>query len=50
MLVNTDIKSLTTGNRTNLALGRIEKKIARFEKLENSSIVVQNNPAFLGRI
>ncbi len=30
-------------------LGVLEK-IARFEKLENSSIVLQNNLAFMGRI
>jgi hypothetical protein len=35
--------------RENLVLVRIEKKIARFEKLENSSTVFQKDQAFLGR-
>jgi hypothetical protein len=32
-----------------LALGRIEKKIARFKILENSRLWFQNDLAFLGR-
>jgi hypothetical protein len=34
----------------NLAVGRIEKKIAHFEKPENLSSVFQNGLAFLGKI
>ncbi len=50
ILCHSSVSPQTTGNRTNLALGRIGKKIARFKRLENSRLQFQNDLAFLGRI